>query len=58
MWLTVKNPALKRFYFEDYGMKQERVVTETDRVQVPDEVGERLLDHPSGDFEKHDEDNQ
>ena len=58
MWINVLNPDLSSFKYADYGMTKERQVTDSGKVQVPDDVGEALLDHPSGHFEKADGDNE
>lgn len=57
MWLKVLNTSLERFFYPGYGMEEHAEVTTNGKVQVPDDVGEQLLEHPSGDFEPTEEDN-
>lgn len=56
MWILVKNPDLQSFRYADYGMEKAAEVTTNGKAQVPEDVAERLFDHPSGDFVPIDDD--
>lgn len=53
-WLRV-NSDLEQFFYPDCGMDKPAEVTTNSKVQVPDDVAEQLLEHPSDDFEPIDE---
>lgn len=53
-WLKVKNDTLQSVLYKEYGMTEKKEVTDNRKIQVSQEVHDKLKDHPSGDFEPAD----